>query len=181
VGAELLVMHMGKGEESESQARMVEGVTRAWGDKERNVSLLLENTAGQGREMGYSLEELVEVFQRIPFRNKCGLCIDFCHALAAGYSIHRREGLSAFLKRIDYLAGLKYVKLVHLNDSLKPLGARIDRHMHIGKGEIGTEGFRRIVNHSRLRNVPGILETPRKTDLDDLHNLSVIRSLMRHK
>lgn len=181
VGAEFLVMHMGKGEGPECRARMVEGIARAWDERERDVSLLLENTAGQGREMGWKVEELVELFQRIPFRGKCGFCVDFCHAFAAGYAVHRRDGLYRFLKRIDDLAGLQHVKLLHLNDSLRPLGSRVDRHAHIGKGEIGADGFRRIVNHTKLRRIPGILETPRKTDLDDLNNLLTIRSLMRRK
>lgn len=181
VGAEFLVTHMGKGEGLESRARMVEGITRAWDDQERDVSLLLENTAGQGREMGHKLEELGEVLEHITFRDRCGLCIDFCHAFAAGYDIHRRNGLSRFLKTIDYLAGMQYVKLLHLNDSLKPLGSRVDRHAHIGKGEVGTDGFRRIVNHKKLRKIPGILETPKKTDMDDIRNLAAIRALMRDK
>jgi len=181
VGAEFLVTHMGKGEGVDSRARMVEAIRLAWGDKQRQVSLLLENTAGQGREMGCRLEDLLEVFERIPLGDRRGLCIDFCHAFAAGYRIHQREGLYQFLSRIDYLVGFQHVKLLHLNDSLRCLGSRVDRHMHIGKGEIGVKAFRRIVNHIKLRYIAGILETPRKTDLDDLDNLSAIRALMRHK
>ena len=181
VGADFLVTHMGKGDERDGGERMVEAIKRAWGERDRNVSLLLENTAGQGRETGHRLKKLVEVFEQIPFRDKCGFCIDICHAFAAGYAVHNRRGLARFLRRVEDLTELQNVRLLHLNDALRPLGSRVDRHQHIGKGEVGIEGFKRIVNHPRFRDLPGILETPRKTDEDDLRNLSVIRSLMDRK
>ncbi len=182
LGAHYLVVHMGKGEDHRaSRLRMVEAIKRAWGERPRGVCLLLENTAGQGREIGYTLEDLFQVFERISLEINCGLCIDSCHAFAAGYAIHLRKGLDEFISRIEHLVGLEKIRIIHLNDSLKPLGSRVDRHAHIGKGEIGANGLRRIVNHPAFCEIPMILETPRKNDQDDLVNLAAVRSLMRRK
>lgn len=182
LGARFLVLHMGKGEDKQvSQTRMVEAIMRAWGEEPRAVCLLLENTAGQGRELGRRLEDLAEIFDRIRWKINCGLCIDSCHAFAAGYPIHRRNGLYRFVSKLEQLFGFASVKIIHLNDSLRPFGSRVDRHAHIGKGELGLDGLRRIVNHAKLRNIPMILETPRKTDTDDLENLAAVRSLVHSK
>ena len=183
IGAEYLVAHLGKGEAGEeSQHLMAEGVKKAWREKKRNVTLLVENTAGQGKELGATLEELSEMYVSIGrYIKRIGLCIDTCHAHAAGYELRTNEGLDGFLRQITHLFDKESVRLVHLNDSLRSLGSHVDRHQHIGKGQLGIDAFRLIVNHPLLRTVPGILETPKKSDADDLLNLATIRGLMLDK
>ena len=111
---------------------------------------------------------------------RLAVCLDTCHLFAAGYDVRTPKGWDAALKEVDGLIGLKQVVAFHLNDSKTQLGSRVDRHEHIGKGNIGREGFRHIVNDPRLRNCPGCLETPKSDDLhEDIANLATLRSLVK--
>ncbi len=141
------------------------------------VKLLLENSAGEGTELGAQFAELGFVLNNIKDRERVGVCIDTCHAFCAGYELTTPEGLEKTLQELDRNVGLKNLELIHLNDSKFPLGSRRDRHEHIGRGYIGTEGFRRLVNHVALREKPFILETPKDDDSSDPTNLARVRAL----
>ncbi|MEW6238668.1 MAG: deoxyribonuclease IV [Candidatus Omnitrophota bacterium] len=172
-----LVLHFGKGDKSQGLHRMREGILRAYGEDRRRVCLLLENTAGQGTEIGSKLPEISEFYSMIPQGISKGVCLDSCHAIASGYDISRTKGLKSLMDEFKKYLGLAELKLLHLNDSTKPLGSQVDRHAKIGEGHIGLDGFRRIFSTSPFRNLPGILETPRKCDEDDISSLMLVKSL----
>ena len=143
------------------------------------VSVLIELTAGQGSSLGSSFEQVAAILNRSEFGKTMGVCFDTCHAFAAGYDIRAQESYTAVFARFDALIGLERLKFFHLNDSKKGLGSRVDRHEHIGKGMIGLEGFRLLLNDPRFRNHPMVLETPKGKDLkEDRENLAVLRSLL---
>ncbi len=148
-----------------------------------NVHVLLEDTAGAGTTMGTTFSELGAIINGLSDASRIGICFDTCHAFAAGYELRTPDGLAETLEEFDREIGLDRLCLVHLNDSKFPLGARRDRHNHIGAGEIGEEAFSLIVNHPALRDLPFILETPKEIDGNpgaDKINLAQIRSL-RHE
>jgi deoxyribonuclease-4 len=167
-------------EASEDQAleAVSQGIDQAFERANNSVILLLENTAGQGTEVGYNFEHLKKILDGVHDRNRMGICLDTAHAFEAGYDLSRKEGLEQTLESFDRTIGLERLHLLHLNDSKTPLGSRTDRHWHIGEGYIGKEGFRNLINHVSVRPLPGIMETPRKDTVEDLKNMSVIRSLM---
>jgi deoxyribonuclease-4 len=141
--------------------------------------VLLENTAGQGTEIGAAFRQLRRIVRRVKDGRRIGICLDTAHAFAAGYDVSTQRGLEATLDEFENLLGLEKLRLLHLNDTKAALGSRVDRHWHIGEGRIGRAGFRRIVNHPVCASLPGIMETPRKTEREDLKNMSVIRKLVR--
>lgn len=126
----------------------------------QKTRLLLEATAGQGSAVGYRFEELGYIIERVKSRIPIGVCIDTCHIFAAGYDIRTPEGWDATLKEFDRIVGLEHLYAMHLNDSMKDLGSRVDRHTDIGKGKIGLESFRFIMRDDRTRLLPKYLETP---------------------
>jgi deoxyribonuclease-4 len=123
------------------------------------VRVLLENTAGQGSCLGYRLEHLAGIRERVASPHRVGVCIDTCHAFAAGYAIHEPGGYEGFLAEIEELLGLDVLGCFHLNDSLRPFASRRDRHAHIGEGEIGLAAFARFLHDPRLKAVPMVVET----------------------
>ncbi len=142
----------------------------------KNVILALETTAGQGNQIGYKLEHIEKIFGLAGYPERLGVCIDTCHIFAAGYDIRTLADYNVFMKNFDKTIGIKKLCAVHINDSLKPLGSKVDRHAPIGKGYIGRDAFRFIVNDERLKNIPLIVETPggdkeHKIDLDILKNM----------
>jgi deoxyribonuclease-4 len=141
------------------------------------VGILLENTAGSGSWLGYKFSHQKEIIQDLKQKERMGLCLDTAHAYLAGYDIATKDGLKTTLDGIEKLVGMNLIKLIHLNDSKGELGSRHDRHEHIGKGKIGLEGMKRVINHPKLRNLPFILETPKKTEEDDIMNLNTVRKL----
>jgi deoxyribonuclease-4 len=138
----------------------------------------MENTAGQGTEIGYRFEQIRKIMEGVQERSRLGVCLDTAHSFEAGYDLSNREGIERTLESFDERIGLKRLHLLHLNDSKTPLGSRKDRHWHIGEGYIGLKGFRCLVNHPLLRQLPGIMETPRKDTIEDLKNMKTIRSLV---
>ncbi len=145
----------------------------------QDVTILLETTAGQGTNLGSSFEEIASMIERSHFASHLGVCFDTCHAFAAGYDIRTPETYSATLGSFDRVIGLDRIKFFHLNDSKYPLGSRVDRHEHIGLGEIGLESFRMLLNDPRFRLHPMVLETPKGKDLrHDKRNLKILRSLL---
>ena len=144
------------------------------------VKVLLELTAGQGTCLGAKFEEIAAMLDRVKDAARLGVCLDTCHVFAAGYSIHTKPGYAAMFDEFDDRIGLSRLKLFHLNDSLKGLGSRVDRHAAIGQGEIGIEAFRRLVNDPRFASRPMILETPKEDDEGrpmDPVNLGLLRKL----
>src|SRR5262249_48722854 len=144
------------------------------------VKVLIENTAGQGSCLGHRFEHLATILQLVAEPQRLGVCFDTCHAFAAGYALAPAAEYEATCRTFDKLVGLKRLKVFHVNDSLKPLGSRVDRHAHIGKGKLGLEPFRLLVNDPRFRDHPMILETPKESDdCDDMDavNLATLRGL----
>jgi deoxyribonuclease-4 len=141
---------------------------------------LLENTAGQGSSLGWRFEHLQAIIEGVAQGQRLGVCIDTCHTLAAGYPLATREEYEATIAALDRAVGLARVKALHLNDSKQPLGSRVDRHAHIGRGQLGLEPFRRLVNDPRFSHTPMYLETPKEQENGeemDTVNLRVLRSL----
>lgn len=182
LGAPYLIMHVGKrltASETEAIKNVATGINQAFEKVANRVKLLLENTAGMGSEIGYNFTQLRAIIQLVENKNRIGVVLDTAHAFEAGYNLATKDGLTATLKEFDELIGLKRLHLLHLNDSKTELGSRIDRHWHIGEGKIGNAGFRNIVNHPLLKHLPGIMETPRMTDKEDLKNMKTILSLVQ--
>lgn len=183
LGANYLAFHPGsyslEADHIEGCKRLIEALNLILSQVRNGVTLLIENTAGGGRKIGWNFQELGRIVEGVKEKNRIGLCFDTCHAYAAGYEISEKSGLEKTLKEIDKFIGLEKIKFLHLNDSKKPLGSKIDRHEHIGKGHIGIEGFRLILNHPVFGKLPGIIETPKENSLADKHNLSLLRTLSR--
>jgi deoxyribonuclease-4 len=142
-----------------------------------HVQLLIETTAGQGSSMGYSFEHLTTLIEKIEVKARIGVCLDTCHVFAAGYELRTEKAYEQTIAQFDRIVGLTYLKALHLNDSKKELGSRVDRHEAIGQGCIGISGFRNILNDSRLAGLPMIVETP-GTEADHARNLSVLREIL---
>jgi deoxyribonuclease-4 len=144
------------------------------------VKVLLELTAGQGSCLGYKFEHLASILAAVRDPKRLGVCFDTCHALAAGYPLASEAEYRSTLHAFHRVIGLKWLKLFHLNDSKKGLGSRVDRHEHIGRGCLGLEPFRRILNDPRFQKTPMVIETPKEDDAGremDPVNLGVLRSL----
>ena len=162
LGVDYLVIHPGAhgGNGEEWGIRTIAESLQILGEREWHVRLLLETIAGQGSGVGYRLEQLAQIIELAPKENKPGVCADTCHLLAAGYDIATEEGWQTTLQIMEETIGVDNVAVWHLNDSMHPLGSRRDRHAAIGEGHIGLEGFRRLVNDTRLKDKAGILEIP---------------------
>lgn len=142
------------------------------------VKVALEITAGQGTNLGYRFAHMAQIFDRAAENDRLRLCFDTEHAFAAGYDLRSAEGYERAFSELDEAVGLSRLVAFHLNDSKKPLGSRVDRHEHIGKGFLGLEAFRRLLNDPRFAGLPMCLETPKGPDLaEDIENLKVLRSL----
>ena len=129
-------------------------------DRTRGVTAVIENTAGQGSNLGSSFEQLAYLIERVEDRSRVGVCIDTCHAFAAGYDLRTAEACDRTFAEFDRIVGFRYLRGMHLNDAMKPLGSRVDRHAPLGEGQIGTECFRYIARDARFDDMPLILETP---------------------
>lgn len=173
--------HVGIGEEAglANVARAIDEVHARRPDD--RVKILLELTAGQGSCLGHRFEHLATVLETVRQPRRLGVCFDTCHVFAAGYAFGTPAEYRATFAEFDRVIGLKRLKLFHLNDSKKPLGSQVDRHEHIGRGHLGLEPFRMIVNDPRFRKTPMILETPKEDDdgapMDPV-NLATLRGLV---
>jgi len=127
--------------------------------KNSNVILVIENTAGQGSNLGYKFEHLGYLIEKVKDKSRVGVCLDTCHTFTAGYDLRTKEAYDATMEEFEKIVGFKYLKGMHINDSKPPLGSRVDRHQSIGKGEIGLNAFKFIMNDPRMDNMPLILET----------------------
>ena len=182
LGAEYLVTHLGSASGKEPDW-MIEQVSSALNMAMKlhapKTVILLENTAGEKGDVGYSLEQVQEVIARLDEPRQTGLCYDTCHGFAAGYDIRKKKDVDALAKKIDATVGLKRLKGMHLNDCLRDFGSHVDRHWHIGEGKIGLDGFKVLLNHPSFKDVPKIMETPKETEEDDPRNMKTVRSLIR--
>ena len=156
----------------------VQRQTRDW-----SATCLLENTAGQGTCLGWRFEQLATVLDGVQAPGRLGVCFDTCHAFAAGYPLASESEYRQTMRQLQQLVGIDRIKAVHVNDSKRERGSRVDRHEHIGKGQLGITAFARVVNDRRFRQVPMYLETPKGTDSRtakpwDVKNLGVLRPLV---
>lgn len=170
--------HVGSGEDA-GLARVAAALSELFADGAgQGVTVLLETTAGQGTTLGYRFEHLARIIAACAHPERLGVCLDTCHVFAAGYDISDAAGYARTMEELDAALGLGRVRALHLNDSVKGLGSRVDRHTHIGEGAIGLEGFRLLVNDARFAGLPAVLETPKEADLaDDVRNLATLRGL----
>lgn len=173
--------HTGQGEE-EGLKIIAESINVAH-DKTKNykVKSMLETTAGQGTNLGYTFEQLSKIIDMVDDKERMCVCIDTAHIFAAGYDIKSKVGYKKTMKEFDDIIGIELLKCFHMNDSKKELGSRVDRHEHIGKGFIGKEGFSNIMNDKKIAHIPKVLETPKGKDMkEDVMNLEMLRSLIRN-
>jgi len=191
LGLDGLVMHPGSytsGTEADGLRMIAEALGRLLNERpEGRTRILLEHTAGQGTNLGHRFEHLAEIIDRLGGTPRVGVCLDTCHLLTAGYDICSPEGYRRTFEEFDRLVGLDRIRVFHLNDSKKPCASRVDRHEHIGKGFVGLEPFRRLVNDGRFDRLPMLLETPKaegkakgaiEIDPLDQRNLDTLRSLV---
>jgi deoxyribonuclease-4 len=144
-----------------------------------DTRILLENTAGQGTCLGHRLEHLAEIRARVAVPERLGVCLDTCHAFAAGYAIHEAAGYEEFVTEVAGLLGLDVLGCMHINDSVRPFASRRDRHAHIGEGEIGLDAFARLLADPRLASVPMVVETEPGDDMEGhRRDLEVLRGLI---
>ena len=171
--------HMGTGVD-EGVGRVASALNRHFDElPDLNVTVLLETTAGQGTSLGRSFEELAMILALVEDQTRVGVCFDTCHVFAAGYDIRDAEVYATTMQAFEDSIGLERLRVFHLNDSKKGLGARVDRHAHVGEGELGTEAFRLLLNDQRFAGHPGILETPKGDDgEEDRRNLATLSGLV---
>jgi deoxyribonuclease-4 len=171
--------HVGAGEEAglRQVAKSVRELLK--GTKDYQVQVIIETAAGQGTSLGHRFEQIAALLDQIGLPERTGVCLDTCHVFAAGYDIRTPEGYADVIGAFDAIVGISRLKVIHLNDSKKELGCRVDRHEHIGKGNIGLEAFRCLLADPRLKGIPMILETPKDDDflLSDRRNLDTLRRL----
>jgi deoxyribonuclease-4 len=172
---------------SASEARGLKNVMRALDEADRrtaelDVACLLETTAGQGTQLGWRFEQLAMLLDGVEHGDRLGVCFDTCHVFAAGYPMVELKQYRATMRQFNKTVGVSRIKAIHLNDSRRPLGSRIDRHEHIGKGCLGLAPFRHLLNDRRFRKTPMYLETPkgRRRGVDwDVFNLRTLRKLVQ--
>jgi deoxyribonuclease IV len=151
--------HLQKISEEECLSTIAESINITL-DKTSGVTAVIENTAGQGSNMGYRFEHLAYIIDRVEDKARVGVCIDTCHSYSAGYDLKSEEGYRKTWEEFDHIVGFGYLKGMHINDSKKEFGSRVDRHHSLGEGTLGLELFKRIMNDPRFDNMPLILETP---------------------
>ena len=166
LGLKLLNFHPGshlkKISEDECLQIIAESINIAI-DKTKTVTAVIENTAGQGTNLGFRFEHLARIIELVDDKSRVGVCIDTCHTFASGYDLTTPETFEQTMTEFDKIVGFGYLKGMHLNDSKKILGSRVDRHHSLGKGEMGLEPFKMIMNDNRFEEIPLILETPDDT------------------
>jgi len=178
LGLEFTILHPGSAKgfgEQKGMKKIVKALkTTIHATKNSTVKILLENTAGQGSSIGYRFEHLRQILRGVN-SPRIGVCFDTCHAFAAGYDIRTKCGFEETMEELDNIVGLKNLHAIHMNDSKGELGSNLDRHEHIGKGNLGLEPFRQIMN--RFKHIPKVIETPKKDNMDVV-NLEILRGLI---
>ena len=181
LGAEYVVIHTGSAsgdDGGKARARAAKSILKAAASGRFKASILLENTAGGKGDITSSIKTLAEIIDQCNGACIAGICIDTCHAFTSGYDLTSSDGIEKLVSEIKEHIGLNKLKLIHLNDSKKPLGSGVDRHEHIGQGFIGIGGFKKLLSYKRISRVPMILETPKKTEEDDKRNLKKVYRML---
>lgn len=182
LGAEYLVTHLGSAR-GRSEEWMIDRVAYSLNTAMRlhkpEAVILLENTAGEAGDIGFTLAQIRDIISMIDDASHIGICYDTCHGFAAGYDIRNDEGVDALAAEIDSTVGLDRLKAIHLNDSLRGYNSRVDRHWHIGGGRIGSRGFSAMLHHPAFEHVPKIMETPKESEEDDPRNMKTVRRLLK--
>lgn len=181
LGIEHLVLHPGShgGRGIESGIDCIADSLNKILDRKQKTMVLLETTAGQGNSIGHRFEHLGSIIEKVSLKSKLGVCLDTCHIYAAGYDFTDNTKLKSVLKEFDNTIGLERLRVIHINDSKRECGSKVDRHEHIGKGCIGAAAFTLLLNTPKLKHIPFILETPKFNDDEaDKKNLKVLRSML---
>ncbi len=183
-----VVLHPGAYTSSSEEAGL-QRVIRALDEVQRqtrdlDATCLLENTAGQGTCLGWRFEQLATLLDGVQDPERLGVCFDTCHAFAAGYAMATEPEYRQTMRQLQQLVGLERIKAIHVNDSKREFGSRVDRHEHIGRGQVGIQAFARLLNDRRFRKIPMYLETPKGDDPKtkkpwDVINLRQLRRLVR--
>ncbi len=180
LGIPYLVFHPGSNPDTEEGIKRISEVLNITISKVKDVILLIEITAGQGNAVGRRFEEIAKIIEQVEDKARIGVCFDTAHAFESGYDIRDEESYNKTFETFDKIIGLQYLMCFHLNDSKTPLGSNVDRHEHIGKGEIGLKAFELLVNDPRFKEHPMILETPGAEEFYE-ENLKVLRKLLKSR
>ncbi len=183
IDADYVILHAGSAsgdEEHIARKRAISALNEVALIGRWKAGLLIENTAGERGDISSTVKNLSEILAGVRRKLISGVCIDTCHAFAAGYDLRDDIGIQKISNEIKKYIGLDKVKLVHLNDSKRDVGTGIDRHEHIGLGKIGPTGLRQFINFPSFKDIPLILETPKKKESDDVMNLKKVRDMIRH-
>ena len=168
--------HLGTGEE-EGIKRLIKALTTA-GQVKNDVMILLENTAGQKNSVGSEFEQLGEIFRMLKPTKKFGICLDTCHAFVSGYDLRTEKGVKETFKEFENHVGMENLKILHLNDAKGEIGCNLDRHYHIGLGNIGEDGMKAVVKLISKKKIPIVLETPIDDTRDDFENVRIVKELI---
>jgi len=183
LGIPYLILHPGScltSSEEECIKQIAQNLNKVFQRAPGKTMVLLETMAGQGSIIGYKFEQLAQIIKLTKNKKRIGVCLDTCHVFAAGYDFRIKKKYEDMWKEFDKTIGLKKLKVIHINDSGRDLGARVDRHTDIGKGKIGLEGFKLLFNDPRFFDIPKLLETP-KDLADDKRNINTIKKLLTAK
>lgn len=179
LGAKYVMAHLGSAKDlgpEKAISQTIKGIKKVLADYKGKTQLLIEISAGAGKIIGDNFEEIAKILRNLP--NSIGVCFDTAHAFESGYDLRTKEAVKKTFNHFDKAIGLNRLKLLHGNDSKTDLGSRLDRHEHIGKGKIGLEGFKAIINHPKLKAINMIIETPKGDDDKwDKKNLKILKSL----
>lgn len=181
IDAEYVVLHTGSASSDPpavARARAVEALKQVAEQGRWKAGLLLENTAGERGDITSRIADIAGIMEKVTPGLISGICLDTCHAYAAGYDISSEEGIGDLSQEIDQYISFEHLRLIHFNDSKKAMSSGVDRHEHIGEGTIGRTGLKKFLRHPSFHNIPLILETPKKSDEDDERNLRNVRELM---
>ncbi len=181
VEADYVILHTGTASDKDvvsARKRAIGALNEVSNKGNWRSSLLIENTANETGGVSSTIKDLAEIINGVSQYFIAGICIDTCHAFAAGYDIRDRRKLKTLFYEIEKYIGFDKIKLIHLNDSKGEAGSCIDRHEHIGRGKIGIEGLRQFINYKHFKNIPLILETPKRKETDDIMNLRIVREMI---
>jgi len=178
LGAKALMTHLGSSKDlgkKKALKQVIDGIKRILTGYKGATQFLIENSAGAGNIIGDTFNEIGQIIKALP-KFDIGVCFDTCHAFVSGYDLRTKQAIDKTLKQFDKEIGLSKLKLIHTNDTKSDLGSHLDRHDHIGKGQIGERGFFALLQHPRLKNIDFVLETPRKKGIN---NIKILKSLRK--